>query len=216
MLLSARRLAAGARCTRGSRVAYNRIQANRLLNARELELFEASLGEPLRELTAPRLRLLIRRARALRDKSQDLLRRQRLETRRRTGSKAGVGGTANERTAQKARAFGEMLQRFEKRLGQLEAAALRAARKTAAARKQAALATKRGAQAAAAAARQRDVSPKAPARPPSASGTALGAGTMRARADALAMKVKSAGIQTIQGHVSSAGRREQARRDRRR
>ena len=103
-------------------MAYNRIQAGRLLAAAELPVFEASLGEPLAALTAAKLRVLIKRARTMRDKAQDLLQRQRVATRGRTGSKGGTSGAANERTAQKARALNEALTRFEHRLAQLEAA----------------------------------------------------------------------------------------------
>lgn len=108
-------------------MAYNRIQAGRLLAAAELPVFEVSLGEPLAELTAAKLRVLIKRSRNMRDKAQDLLQRQRVTTRSRTGSKDGTSGVANERTAQKVRALGEALGRFENRLVQLEAAAERAA-----------------------------------------------------------------------------------------
>lgn len=104
-------------------MAYNRIQAGRLLAADELPVFEASLREPLTALTAAKLRVLIKRARTMRDKAQDLLQRQRVATRGRTGSKGGTTGAANERTAQKVRALGEALARFENRLAQLDAAA---------------------------------------------------------------------------------------------
>jgi hypothetical protein len=103
-------------------MAYNRIQAGRLLAAAELPVFEASLGESLAALTETKLRVLIKRARTMRDKAQDLLQRQRVATRGRTGSKGGISGAANERTAQKARALSEALARFENRLAQLEAA----------------------------------------------------------------------------------------------
>jgi hypothetical protein len=111
-------------------MAYNRIQAGRLLAAAELPVFEASLGEPLTALTAAKLRVLIKRARTMRDKAQDLLQRQRVATRGRTGSKGGTTGAANERTAQKVRVLGEALARFENRLLQLDAAAERAASAT--------------------------------------------------------------------------------------
>ncbi|MDP1647865.1 MAG: hypothetical protein Q8M01_06665, partial [Rubrivivax sp.] len=108
-------------------MAYNRIQAARLLAASELPVFEASLGDALSTLTAPRLNALIKRARTMRDKAQDLLRRQRVATRTRTGTKVGTSGAANERTAQKAQALDEALKRFESRVAKLDAAAARAA-----------------------------------------------------------------------------------------
>lgn len=111
-------------------MAYNRIQASRLLAAAELQVFEASLGATLTALTSSKLSALIKRTRSLRDKAQDLLQRQRVATRGRTGSKGGTTGTANERTEQKLRVLGEALARFENRLVQLDAAAERAASAT--------------------------------------------------------------------------------------
>lgn len=116
-------------------MAYNRTQVRSLLNASELALFEASLAGPVKELTTAQLRAKVSRTRALRDKYQDLLRRQKLATRQRTGSKSGAGVTAdaNKRTEQKMVALAEVLARFEKRLEQNEATQARAAEKTAAA-----------------------------------------------------------------------------------
>jgi hypothetical protein len=111
-------------------MAYNRIQAGRLLAASELAVFNASLGETLTALTASKLRTLVKRARSMRDKAQDLLQRQRVATRGRTGSKDGTTGAANERTEQKLRVLGEALARLEHRLVKLDAAAERAASAT--------------------------------------------------------------------------------------
>lgn len=95
---------------------YNRVSARKLLNAGEYELFEASTAAALKELAEPRLRQKIERARKLRDKYADLLRRQKISTRRRTGAKAGKSGVANARTGQKQQVFAEVLERFEGRL----------------------------------------------------------------------------------------------------
>lgn len=114
-------------------MAYNRTQVRDLLNAAERDLFEASLADHIKTLTAAQVRSRIVRTRALRDKYRDLLRRQKIATRGRTGSKLGLSGVANQRTEQKAVALGEVLQRFEKRAEQLDAAQARAAEKTAAA-----------------------------------------------------------------------------------
>lgn len=114
-------------------MAYNRNQVRSLLNAAERELFEASRAAPVKTLTQARLRAKIGHTRALRDKYRDLLRRQKVATRGRTGSKTGISGVANERTEQKAVVFAEMLQRFEDRAQQLDAAQARATEKTAAA-----------------------------------------------------------------------------------
>lgn len=197
-------------------MAYNRIQAARLLSASEMEVFVSSLKEQLSGLGAPRLRVMIRRTRALRDKFRDLLRRQRLETRSRTGSKSGRGGAANQRTAQKAQAFAEVLERFEARLARVDAAETLGARKSASTRSRVTLGKKRDADAARTAARQPRVSPKAPAVRPSPSGSPTGPTSEGARAARHAMQFKASGSRAIQGHVSSLGRRNQARRDKRR
>lgn len=197
-------------------MAYNRIQAARLLSKGEMEVFASSLAERLSSLTAARLRVMIRRTRSLRDKSRDLLRRQRVETRNRTGSKSGPAGGANQRTAAKAQAFAEVLQRFETRLARVEAAQSLAARKAASARSRRTLATKRGADTAKAAARRRQLSPKAPAKRPSPAGNPLGPTSESARGARHAMQLKASGSRAIQGHVSSLGRRNQAKRDNRR
>lgn len=114
-------------------MAYNRTQVHHLLSAAEFELFEASLAASLKTLTGVRLRSKIGRARAMRDKYRDLLRRQKIATRGRTGSKLGNTGVANQRTEQKMAVLVEVLRRFEKRVLQLDAAQVRATRKTAAA-----------------------------------------------------------------------------------
>lgn len=197
-------------------MAYNRIQAARLLSKSEMEVFASSLADRLSSLTAAKLLVMIRRTRALRDKSRDLLRRQRLETRSRTGSKGGPTGGANLRTAEKAQAFAEVLQRFEARLARVEAAEKVAARKAASARSRSTLAKKRGADAAKEAAGRRQVSPKAPAERLSPGPGPLGPTSESARAARHAMQFKASGSRAIQGHVSSLGRRNQAKRDKRR
>ena len=109
-------------------MTYTLVQAGKLLNVSEFALFAASRADAMKTHTAARLRAKVRRARTLRDKFRDLLKRQRLATRSRTGNKAGANGAANQRTRQKAELFAEVLQRFEKRLAQVEAAEARAGR----------------------------------------------------------------------------------------
>jgi hypothetical protein len=197
-------------------MAYNRVQARRLLSASEMDMFESSLAERASSLAPERVRVMIRRSRTLRDKYADLLRRQRLATRTRTGTKSGAGGGANERTAQKAQLFAEVLQRFEARLSRLEAAEADTARKASSKRAAATLEKKRAADAAKAASRHPRLSPKAPAgKAPEAPGP-IGATSERARAAAHAMRFKASGSRAVQGHISSLGRRNQAKRDRRR
>lgn len=188
------------------------IQARKLLTAAELDVFAASRGDALKALTAVQLRGKVKRSRTLRDKYQDLLRRQKVATRRRTGTKAGASGVANERTAQKAQVFAEVLARFEQRLAQVEAAAERAAQKTAVAEARLARLAQQQAQAAARAARTPARSPKAPAKVPVAA-KKVGPTSERARAARHALQPKMAGLQKVQSHVAASGRRAQAKRD---
>lgn len=189
------------------------MQAGKLLNESEFALFAASRAGVLNTLTKAGLAGKIRRARSLRDKYRDLLKRQRLATRTRTGSKAGVSGVANQRTRQKAEIFAQVLQRLEKRLAQVEAAEARAASRKASAQTRSALSRKRRADAAKLAARRRTTSPKAPAKSPSRITQGPQPTAESARSARHAMQFKVAGQQAIHGHVSARGRRNQAKRD---
>lgn len=189
------------------------MQAGKLLNESEFALFAASRAGVLNTLTKAGLAGKIRRARSLRDKYRDLLKRQRLATRTRTGSKAGVSGVANQRTRQKAEIFAQVLQRLEKRLAQVEAAEARAASRKASAQTRSALSRKRRADAAKLAARRRTTSPKAPAKSPSRSTKGPQPTAESARSTRHAMKFKAAGQQAVHSHVSARGRRNQAKRD---
>jgi hypothetical protein len=188
------------------------IQARKLLTAAELEVFVASRGNMLTAMTLVQLRAKAKRARALRDKYQDLLRRQRLATRERVGSKVGRSGLANARTAQKAQAFADVLARFTQRLAQCEAAALRAAKPAAAVKARQTVPAKRRAQAATPRTGATTRSPKAPATIP-VSVSKVGPTRESARVARHAMQSKQAGQQHIQAHLAARGRRNQAKRD---
>lgn len=95
-------------------------QARSLLTDPEMVLFGESRNPTLRSLTGRELTRRIDRVRKLRDKSRDLLQRQRLSSLERTGNKGGKSGVANERTARKAEVLDDVLQRFEDRLQELE------------------------------------------------------------------------------------------------
>ena len=101
-------------------MAVTRDQASRLLSESEMSLFSDSRNPTLRSFSARELTRRIERARKLRDKSRDLLQRQRLGSRKRTGSKGGATGDANERTARKGEVFDDILQRFESRLQEVQ------------------------------------------------------------------------------------------------
>lgn len=184
-------------------MAFNRSHARRLCNASELTLFESSVGAELASLSEARLKAKIVRARNLRDKQQDLLRRQKLATRARTGTKVGASGVANQRTEQKLKLFSEALARFEARLVSVEAASARAAvRAAAASGKKAAVRMPAGKKAAA-------------KKPPAKKSKVRGAGFVSAQARDASnqMQLKKSRSRPIQAHLRSAGKRSQARRD---
>ena len=184
------------------------VQARKFLTAAELELFAASRGQALSGLVPRQLRGKLKRARTLRDKYRDLLRRQKLATRERAGTKLGRTGTANARTAQKAALFGELLEIFTRRLAQVEAAQARAELKAAAARaRQRAPATRRTRTATSPVR-----SPKAPSTAPRTT-RSLGPTAEKARVARHAMQPKLAGQQKVHAHVAARGRRSQAKRD---
>jgi hypothetical protein len=193
-------------------VATTPVQARKLLTAAELEVFAASRDKMLKALTPLQLRGKVKRARALRAKYQDLLRRQKLATRDRAGTKLGRSGIANARTAQKAQLFAEVLERFTQRLKQSEAAEARASKKAGAASAMRALKAQRLAKAAKPAIGTAARSPKAPARGPLATGK-VGPASERARAARHAMQPKIAGQQKVHAHIAARGRRNQAKRD---
>ena len=192
-------------------MAYNRLQASRLLSRSEMEVFLASLSDRLAALTAAEVRAMIRRARAMRDRAQDLVRRQALEAGARTGSRTGASGQVNRRSAEKLTAMSQALKRFEERSRQLDLAKERAARKTAAAAQRLRLSNKRSA--AAGPARQAGLGPEARGRRSPREDTPAGRKSESAREARPSMRFKAAGNQRIQAHISSAGRRSQARRD---
>lgn len=117
-----------------------RDQARRLLSESEMTLFSDSRNPALRALSAAELTRRVERTRKLRDKSRDLLQRQRLGSRNRTGTKTGASGADNERTQRKGEVLEDILQRFESRLQDLQRAEGQAAgtRTAASARKPAA------------------------------------------------------------------------------
>ena len=194
-------------------MAFNRSHARRLCNASELTLFESSVGAELASLSEAQLKARIVRARNLRDKQQDLLRRQKLATRARTGTKVGASGVANQRTEQKLKLFSEALARFEARLVSVEAASARAAvRAAAASGKKAVVRMPAGKKAAA----KKPPAKKPPAKkPPAKKSKVRGAGFVSAQARDASnqMQLKKSRSRPIQAHLRSAGKRSQARRD---
>src|SRR5690606_20259658 len=93
----------------------------------------------IRGLSVSQLETRVERARKARDRSRDLLRRQKVSSRSRTGSKDGVDGAANRRSADKVGIIEDILDRFDSRLKEArklekEGAGAGSARKRAAAR----------------------------------------------------------------------------------
>lgn len=114
---------------------FTRAQATALLNKAEMGLFDDSRANALKKLDATGLARRIERARASRDRARDLLKRQKLAARARTGSKSGASGEAAQRSARKAELLAELLSRFQE--------AKRGAPKPTASRKPAKKATKK-------------------------------------------------------------------------
>lgn len=94
--------------------------AAKLLTAAEMKLYEESRVHTLRALSASQIDRRILRMRDLRDRARDLLQRQRVAMRERTGSKRGETGEAvQQRSKDKIALLSNMLKRFE---GQLKIA----------------------------------------------------------------------------------------------
>lgn len=221
----------------------NKTQAAKLLTAAEMDLFAASLPAAMKELSPARLASKVKRARTLRDKFRDLLQRQAVATRGRTGTKVGTSGSANERTAKKAEILDEVLARLSTQLEKVQATQARQLARDA---QIAAKAGQAPARAAAGAAATTKIPPQrrpaasakqavkaavqkagaarqaAPAKPPARSadssaavGGVPGRGSKRARAAATSSRLAAAGTPSVHAHIASAGRRAQAKRDKR-
>lgn len=93
-----------------------RAKATALLNKGEMTLYDESRHNAIRGFTAAQLESRITRARSSRDRSRDLVRRQKLSSRASTGSKRGTSGAANQRSQDKAEIMADILKRFETRL----------------------------------------------------------------------------------------------------
>ena len=167
-------------------MTYNPRQVRELTTTSELDLVRASHAGSIGRLSARALKANIARARRLRDKQRDLYRRQRLASRARTGTKQGSRPPSNARTGQKARIFDEALSRFRRRLEALEAAERGKPQKKVLSQRP------RG-----------NAGPK-----PHPAGARKTSGQT-----ALRQKARSPRMKAMQAHVSSRGRRRQARRD---
>jgi hypothetical protein len=192
------------------RMTYNRLHARALLNASELALFERSVGNALADLTPLQLRREVKRASTLRDKCRDLLRRQKLATRSRTGSKSGTSGDANARTQQKVKLFEEVLQRLNRQQAKIEAEERRKAERESVALARASIARSE--------ARQDKISKPRSSKQRAAVPVAKPKKMARSSATTAAQRSQMASARTkvIQTHLAARGRRQQAARDKRR
>lgn len=96
-------------------MAVTRAKATSLLNKTEMGLYDASRANAVRGLSDAQLAKLVTRARTARDRARDLEKRQRLASRKSTGSKTGRTGQANARTGEKAELLADILGRLETR-----------------------------------------------------------------------------------------------------
>ena len=119
-------------------MAVTRAKATTLLNATEMGLFDDSRANALRGHTEAQLARLVIRARTARDRSRDLEKRQRLSSRKSTGSKSGKSGQANARTGEKAELLADILTRLQDQHRETAKAAKAAARAKPVAKKAAA------------------------------------------------------------------------------
>lgn len=94
-----------------------RAKAVALLNKGEMQLYDDSRHNPIRKFSVSQLESRITRARGVRDRARDLVRRQKLGSRQQTGSKRGTSGNANQRSKDKVEILADILKRFETRLG---------------------------------------------------------------------------------------------------
>ncbi|UWX03916.1 hypothetical protein H1235_16070 [Pseudoxanthomonas sp. NC8] len=90
-----------------------RQQAQLLLSASEMELYDESRANPLRKLDAAALQKRVERIRQSRERARDLVQQQKLASRASTGSKFGHSGAANQRSKDKAALVDDILKRFE-------------------------------------------------------------------------------------------------------
>jgi hypothetical protein len=108
-----------------------RAKAVALLNKGEMQLYDDSRHNPVRKFGVSQLDSRITRARSVRDRARDLVRRQKLASRENTGNKRGTSGAANQRSADKVEILADILKRFETQLTQAKKDARASAKDTA-------------------------------------------------------------------------------------
>ena len=104
-------------------MSYTLRQVQTLLTKPELELFQASRANAIKELTERQLSSKITRTRTLRAKYRDLYQRQTVKTQKGPAAARRPAGNDNNRTEVKADVMQEVLGRFEERLAKLQTTA---------------------------------------------------------------------------------------------
>jgi hypothetical protein len=202
---------------RKPQVAINSVRARQICTKAELDLVLQSTTKHIGNLDAKQLKAAVRRSRSLRDKWRDLVHSQ---TRDLKATEPQKLEDANARSAEKATLFDETLARFEKRLSKLDGEASKPspAMKTAsnvnhrtdrAAVRESLNATTETLNAST----KRATKKAATIKKKSATKTAAVGRNLKAKAKAKATAVARSGAPRIQGHVSSQGRRNQAKRN---
>jgi hypothetical protein len=95
-------------------------EAKAICTKPEYELYDASRRGNVEEFTPARLKQKVQRARRLRDKWRDESKRQRREKRGKAAPRSNRPAQSRDNTVKKAELFGEVLERFQKRLKVLE------------------------------------------------------------------------------------------------
>lgn len=111
-----------------------RTDIRKLCTATEATLAEKALPHLLKDLTVKQLQQKVARARRMRDKYRDLYKRQTLAARK-PGKSSGKGKDLNARTKEKATFFADILNTFQQQVTVLNKAEKAAAAKTAKAKK---------------------------------------------------------------------------------
>ena len=168
-------------------------EARRLSSSRELSLISSSLAPALQTHSAARLKSKISRARKLREKYQDLYRRQKLE------SKSRMTGTPYERlnfrTLRKKQMFGEAITRLRQQLAKVSSPTQTSARVSG---------------------RKLTATVATPAYPRRGLSNARLKRSLKGRASSpvhKTLKLRTAGYKRRQTHAAARTRRRQAKRD---
>ncbi len=161
--------------------------ARKLCTKPEFNLVQHGTKQGMKQLTPARLRQKVTRARTLREKYRDLTKQQRGEARGKRQAKGARPAQSSDNTRKKAEIFDELLSRFQQQLELVEASQQEGQAQSAAAHAKTARPTDR--------AKRRKKKHES------------------TEAIRHQKAMKRASEQKIHGHVSSAGRRNQARRD---